>query len=154
MAGGRIGSEERALIEAYDVKVEITNEKLGIIQAWIPYNKIDEAAQLPFVKRITPPSYGTPRVGSKTTEGDSILRADELRALGFDGSGVKVGVISDGIDNIAAAQGTNDLPASVTTQTFAGSGDEGTAMLEIVHAIAHEYTLDSFLVHPHILAYC
>ncbi len=131
-----IGSEERALIEAYDVKVEITNEKLGIIQAWIPYNKIDEVAQLPFVKRITPPSYGTPRVGSKTTEGDSILRADELRALGFDGSGVKVGVISDGIDNIAAAQGTNDLPASVTTQTFAGSGDEGTAMLEIVHDLA------------------
>jgi hypothetical protein len=131
-----IGSEESALIEAYDVKVEITNEKLGIIQAWIPYNKIDEVAQFPFVKRITPPSYGTPRVGSKTTEGDSILRADELRALGFDGSGVKVGVISDGIDNIAAAQGTNDLPASVTTQTFAGSGDEGTAMLEIVYDLA------------------
>jgi hypothetical protein len=131
-----IGSEERARIEAYDVKVEITNEKLGIIQAWIPYNKINEVAQFPFVRRITAPRYGTPRVGSKTTEGDSILRADELRTLGFDGSGVKVGVISDGIENIAAAQGTNDLPASVTTQTFAGSGDEGTAMLEIVYDLA------------------
>jgi len=32
-----------------------------------------------------------------------------LRALGFDGSGVKVGVISNGVDNRAAAQGTNDL---------------------------------------------
>jgi hypothetical protein len=42
------------------------------------------------VKRITPPSYATPRVGSVTTEGDAILKADELRALlGFDGSGVK-----------------------------------------------------------------
>jgi hypothetical protein len=131
-----IGSEERGIIEAYDVKVEITNEKLGIIQAWIPFDRIDQVAELPFVKRITPPSYGTPRVGSETTEGDSILRADELRALGFDGSGVKVGVISDGVDNRAAAQASGDLPASVTIQTSAGSGDEGTAMLEIVHDLA------------------
>ena len=130
-----IGTEERALLEAYDVEIEIADEEFGIIQAWIPYNKIKEVAKFNFVKRITTPSYGTTRVGSKTTEGDTILRADELRALGFDGSGVKIGVISDGADNRAAAQRTNDLPA-ITIQTFAGSGDEGTAMLEIVHDLA------------------
>ena len=129
------GTEERARLETYDVDIELADEESGIIQAWIPYNKIDEIAQINFVKRITPPSYATPRVGSETTEGDTILRADELRALGFGGSGVKVGVISDGVDNRAAAQGTNDLPA-ITIQTFAGSGDEGTAMLEIVHDLA------------------
>ena len=131
-----IGTEERALLEAYDVEVEIADEELGIIQAWIPYNKIEEVAKVDFVKQITPPSYGTPLVGSETTEGDIILTANELRASGFDGRGVKVGVISDGADNRAAAQGTNDLPASITIQTFAGSGDEGTAMLEIVHDLA------------------
>ena len=68
-----IGSEERARIEAYDVKVEITNEKLGIIQAWIPYNKIDEVAQFPFVKRITAPRYGAPRGGSVNMETDAIF---------------------------------------------------------------------------------
>ena len=58
------GVDEKALLEERDMVIEIINEKLGIIQAWIPYNKIDEVAQFPFVKRITAPSYGTPRVGS------------------------------------------------------------------------------------------
>ena len=62
------GVDEKAHLEARDVLIEITNEKLGIIQAWIPYNRIEEVAQLPFVKRITPPSYGTPRVGSVKTD--------------------------------------------------------------------------------------
>ena len=62
------GVDEKAHLEARDVLIEITNEKLGIIQAWIPYNRIYEVAQLPFVKRITPPSYGTPRVGSVKTD--------------------------------------------------------------------------------------
>jgi hypothetical protein len=62
------GVDEKALLEKRDTVIEIINEKLGIIQAWIPYNKIYEVAQLPFVKRITPPSYGTPRVGSVKTD--------------------------------------------------------------------------------------
>ena len=84
------GAEEKVLIETYGVTIEITNEELGIIQAWVPFDRIDEVAELPFVKRVTPPNYGTPWVGSVTTEGDAILRADELRSLGFDGSGVRV----------------------------------------------------------------
>jgi len=130
------GAEEEALLEQYGAVIEITNEKLGIIQAWIPSDRIYEVAQLPFVRQITPPSYGTLRTGSVTTEGDAILNADQLRAQGFDGSGAKVGVISDGVDSRASAQATGDLPATVNIVTNAGSGDEGTAMLEIVHDLA------------------
>jgi hypothetical protein len=87
------GAEQKALLESYEAVIEIANEELGVIQAWIPFDKIYEVAELPFVKRITPPRYGAPRTGSVTTEGDTILNADELRALkGFDGSGVKVGM--------------------------------------------------------------
>ena len=57
------GADEKALLATYEVIIEIVNEKLGIIQAWIPFNRIYEVAQLPFVKRITPPSYGTLRGG-------------------------------------------------------------------------------------------
>lgn len=92
-------------------------------------------ARLPFVKKITPPSYGTPRAGSVTTEGDGILYAEGLRTLGFDGGGVKIGIISDGITSLGASQATGDSP-NVTTVTFPGSGDEGTAMIEIVHDLA------------------
>jgi len=58
------GVDERALLEARDVVIEITNEKLGIIQALIPFDKVYEIAELSFVERITPPSYGTPGVDS------------------------------------------------------------------------------------------
>ena len=49
---------------------------------------------------------------------------------------MKVGVISDGVDSRAIAQATGDLPGTITIQTHLGSGDEGTAMLEIVHDLA------------------
>jgi hypothetical protein len=130
------GKAERAQLEGYDVNIEIVNEDQGIIQAWIPFDTVDEVAQLPFVKLITPPGYRVTRIGSVTTEGDVVLKADQLRGLGFDGTGVRVGVISDGVDSMAAAQASGDLPATVTIQTHAGNGDEGTAMLEIVHDLA------------------
>ena len=130
------GSAERAQLEARGIRIEIVNEDYGIVQAWVPLDKIEEVAEISFVKRLEPPSYATTMAGSVTTEGDSILNADQLRALGFDGTGIRVGVISDGVDNLTVAQGLGDLPATVTIQTHMGSGDEGTAMLEIVHDLA------------------
>jgi len=126
---------DRSQLENYDVTIEKVNMDMGIIRAWIPFDVLNEVAQLPFIRRITPPRYPTTMVGSVTTEGDSILKADQLRALGFDGTGVRVGVISDGADNRADAQFSGDLPV-VTIQTYDGNGDEGTAMLEIVHDLA------------------
>jgi hypothetical protein len=132
-----LGAQQRALLETHEIVIEIVNEEFGLVQAWVPFDRIDDVATLPFVKRITRPSYGITRVGSVPTEGDTILRAAELRALGVDGSGVRVGVISDGVDSMVAAQTTDDLPATVTVHpTLKGSGDEGTAMLEIVHDLA------------------
>jgi len=130
------GSAERVQLEAFGVNIEVVNEEYGIIQAWVPFDMVDAVAQLSFVKRVEPPSYATTMTGSETTEGDAVLRAVNLRGLGFDGTGIRVGVISDGVDNMAAAQGTGDLPATITIQTYAGSNDEGTAMLEIVHDLA------------------
>jgi len=130
------GADKRSQLEAYGAEIEIANTDVGVIRARIPFTTLEEVAQLSFVSLITPPDYAVTRTGSVTTEGDTILNADQLRALGFDGTGVRVGVISDGVDSIAVAQGSGDLPATVTIQTHAGSGDEGTAMLEIVHDLA------------------
>jgi hypothetical protein len=129
------GAAERVLLESYEAGIELVNEELNIVQVWIPFTRIMEVARLPFVERITAPSYAISWIGSRTTEGDAILRADDLRALGFDGSGTRVGVISNGANSRASAIASGDLPSNITILRE-GIGDEGTAMLEIVHDLA------------------
>ncbi|MGE5205524.1 MAG: S8 family serine peptidase [Chlamydiota bacterium] len=82
--------------------------------------------------------------GSVGTEGDTTHQALAARgAFGVNGSGLKIGVLSDGVTSRALSQATGDLPPTCGTPPCltvlsgqAGSGDEGTAMLEIVHDMA------------------
>src|SRR5262249_19645962 len=71
------------------------------------------------------------------SEGDKTHKAlNGRQAFGFNGTGIKVGVLSDGVSNLAAAQATGDLGPVTVLAGQTGSGDEGTAMLEIVHDLA------------------
>ena len=46
---------------------------------------------------------------------------------------MKIGVLSDGVVNLAASQALGDLPPTVTVLPGqVGTGDEGTAMLVVV----------------------
>lgn len=75
--------------------------------------------------------------GSVVWEGVAAHRADAAHAAGHTGSGATVCVLSDGVDSLAASQAAGELPADVTVVPGqAGAGDEGTAMLEIVHDMA------------------
>ena len=70
----------------------------------------------------------------------SCSRTRHARTSASTGTGVRVGVISDGIAGLAASQLSNDL-GPVTSQSFRAdlnlnAGPEGTAMLEIVHDLA------------------
>jgi hypothetical protein len=78
-----------------------------------------------------------PETGSVNSQGDTTHGANTFRSTtGFNGSGIRIGVLSDGINSVAARQATGDLPViNVLTGQF-GNGDEGTAMLEIVHDVA------------------
>ncbi len=145
--------------------VERQSDDGHIIQARLPISNLAEIAGLDFVKAVTLPQYGHSNVGSKLTEGDALLDFDDLRTtLGVDGTGVTVGVISDGIFGLEAAIASGDLPATtlvrdgggkltstsggVIAASFRGDGDlegglgaaptgaEGTAMLEIIRDIA------------------
>ena len=77
-----------------------------------------------------------------TTEGDQILGSAGFRsATGITGQGISVGVISDGDTHISTSQKSGDLPASIVDDpndagSFKSSGDEGTAMMEIVYDLA------------------
>ncbi len=108
----------------------------GFLEAWIAADKVDDVAALPWVRLVATPGLPVAEIGLRLSEGDAIHRADLARtAFAVNGAGAIVGVISDGVSNLAAAQASADLPAAVNVGVV-GSGDEGTAMLEIVHDLA------------------
>jgi subtilisin-like proprotein convertase family protein len=78
--------------------------------------------------------------GSIVSEGVAAHQADRaLDYYGATGALIKVGVLSDSVDFLAAVQGAGELPAVTVLEDIVppgtGSG-EGTAMLEIVHDMA------------------
>ena len=80
--------------------------------------------------------YGT-GVGSVSSQADVTHRSAVFRGLtGANGAGVKIGVLSDGVSNLAAAQASGDLGAVTVLPGQGGSGDEGTAMLELIRDMA------------------
>jgi len=81
--------------------------------------------------------FVTSGVGSVTSEGDATHGAATARAtFHVDGTGVKIGVLSDGVTSLALSQARGDLGAVTVLPGQTGSGDEGTAMLEIIHDLA------------------
>jgi Subtilase family len=77
-----------------------------------------------------------------TSEADAVLHLDQLRAAGFRGGGVRVGVISTGVVNLASYQAAGVLPAGIyISQNTAGTLDEGSWMLELVHQHAPDAEL-------------
>ena len=84
-----------------------------------------------------------------TSEGDVAHQANVARqTYTVDGTGIGIGVISDGVDTLADQQATGDVPAPVMVLPGQeggsfdlacggrSSGTEGTAMFEIVHDLA------------------
>ena len=80
-------------------------------------------------------------------EGDQAHAADQARTqYGATGQGIKVGVLSDSVDNGQGAYSDAQLNGYVPTVNIipgqAGSGEgEGLAMLEVVHRLAPDATL-------------
>jgi subtilisin-like proprotein convertase family protein len=77
------------------------------------------------------------RAGTVDSEGDRTHNADTAREeTGVTGVGVKICALSDGVTSLAASQARGELPAVDVLLGEGGSGDEGTAMLEIIHDVA------------------
>ena len=84
-----------------------------------------------------PKSGASTNAGSATWEGVAAHKAGAAHSAGHTGAGTQICVLSDGVASLAARQASGDLPATITVLPGqAGSGDEGTAMLEIVHDMA------------------
>jgi len=134
-------TSERTLetLRRHGLVIEVVNVELGIVQGLLPVAQLEALAAEPVVLKIRPPSYATPNVGPVTTQGDSILRCDQARALGFTGAGVKIGAISTGVSGLAQSQASGELGDVEVLSS--GGDDEGTAILEIIHDCAPDATL-------------
>jgi subtilisin family serine protease len=111
----------------------------GLVDGWADAAALPRIAELPAVTMIRPVASPHTQAGAVVTLGDAGLRADIVRAAGFTGAGVPLGLISDGITSAAQFTAAGELPAVTVPPDPRCSnfeGDEGTAMLEIVHDVA------------------
>jgi len=132
-----VGPGLRARIAALGGRIVHASPHRNAVRAWIPMEGVEALAGRADVRRVRLADHAFTRK-IDTSEGDVAHKADQARAIhGLDGTGVTVGVLSDGVDTLAARIGSGDLPPGVTVLPGqAGSGDEGTAMLEIIHDLA------------------
>jgi hypothetical protein len=120
-------------LTAAGVTIEIRDAARRRVQARVPVSRLQAVAQLPVVAAVRLPTYARPRTGQANTEGDVILHADAVRTdLHLDGTGVRVGVLSDGLKGVFATSctscagvasgpiSTGDLPASAGTRDAKG----------------------------------
>ncbi len=148
---------DQAQLAALGVTDMVDSRKLGVIQAWVPASQLPAVSNLPGVLHMGLPHYALSKrapalgphfnTGSEDTQGDTSLQAAAFRkATGDTGQGVTVAVISDGDQSIASSQKSGDLPKDIWDDpkdkggksgfSRASTGDEGTAMMEIIYDLA------------------
>jgi Subtilase family len=109
------------------------------VEGWLPIDRATGVAALGATHAVVPATGVGLDAGGTLSEGDTAMHGPQARALGPNGAGVPLGVISDSIDRagggVAASQASGDLPANVQVLQDgpAGSTDEGRAMAEIAY---------------------
>jgi hypothetical protein len=118
------------------------------IRARLPLDAVEAIAGLKDVQFIRPaaerpPSIPVPQdvaaLKINTSEGDVAHHAAQARALyGVTGAGVRIGVLAGGArpQTLMEKLASGDLPMVTVPGSQHGTGDDGTAMLEIVHDLA------------------
>ncbi len=129
-------------IENTGGRVIYESPRWNSVRASLPPGALAGIAARSDVRRVAKGSNPIAHTGPVNSEGDPAHRADFARTnFGVDGSGVKVGIISDSVDFFMDSINNGELPASFTILPGrdgieAGSTGEGTAMSEIVHDLA------------------
>jgi hypothetical protein len=162
---GRMALEEmrRALEQRGSrVAAQSATFRKGIIEAYMPLDAVEPAARLSGTSHIVVQYRPWTNVGATTSQGTIVMRSDVANALGFDGTGTTVGVMSDSYNTsqfvpppfttTTALQdvGTGDLPnttaipgceglkycVELDPKVFGPGTDEGRGMAQIVHDVA------------------
>ena len=129
-----VTDETMAQLTNAGAAIEIADAPRRRVQARVPVSRLDAVAALTVVDAVRLPTYARHRVGAVTSEGDAIVHADAVRQqLALDGTGVRVGVVSDGLRGVFATGCTSscggvdngpiataDLPSAVGVRNASG----------------------------------
>ncbi len=148
--GVRITADDVNAIEpslpGLGMQISGSHPNLHFIEGFIPVDQLDELAAINTTTNFHALNIWRPitSAGSALSQADFVQEADRVRLTspgGVDGTGVRVGVLSDSYNNLngaAAGVTSGDLPSGVTVVSDLGSGgtDEGRAMMELIHDLA------------------
>ena len=143
-----------AVLAQAGAEIVSTSARFRAIRARVDPQELETVAAAPNVRFIqSRQEFNTNK--NTTSEGDVTHRADLARSTyGYTGAGQKVCAISDGVDSLAGRQATGDLPAIVDILPGqAGTGDEGSAMLEIIYDLAPGARLGYATAHGGVAAF-
>ena len=128
-----------ALIAANGGTVIETCKPYKQITAQVPLTALPTLAASPSVLTIDEPDAFTTNVGAVTSQGYVSHQAKPVvENLGVDGTGIKVGVLSDSATatRVTALEASGDLPTNTVVLNPGTGEDEGCAIMEIVHDLA------------------
>src|SRR3954469_19826750 len=145
----RVTNRLVARFAALGLEVLSSDPQSGTLRVHLDIDQVETLAALPDVSFVQPQQqaqihqaasniiFTQTGQGSRSSQGDVTHLAYAARAaFGANGSGIKIGVLSDGVTNLATSQASGDLGPVTVLPGQTGSGDEGTAMLEIIHDLA------------------
>ncbi len=128
--------------------VQGSRSDLNFVEGFIPIKRLNNSLNAlinnGLLLGVVPVYKPIANAGNVTSQADFIHKAELVRAslpTGYDGTGVKVGVLSDSYNVLGGANSdvdSGDLPAGVDVLQDLGSGgrDEGRAMLQLIHDLA------------------
>ena len=114
---------DEASLVSYGVKIEARSRHL--IRAKIPVFTLEEVAEkVRGISYLRLPHKPLPL--AVTSEGVGLTEASTYHSTGIKGQNTKVAIIDLGFIGLAAAQANGDLPLTVITRDFTGTGIEAT----------------------------